>query len=76
MAIYKRDWKKDETIDMKKTNSWLGLMLSSHIEGFIVAVQEQELDMKETRKRTISKERKKWTQNVEFVSNRKNQCTT
>ena len=42
---------KDETEDMKKTNSWLGLKLSSHIEGFMPAVQEQELDTKETRKR-------------------------
>ena len=42
---------KDETIDMKTTNSWLSLKLSSHIEGFMAAVQEQELDMKETRKR-------------------------
>ena len=69
---------KDETIDMKKANSWLGLKLSSHIEGFMAAVQEQELDTKETRKRREKNQqrKKKMTQNVEFVSNRKNRCTT
>ena len=50
---------KDETIDMKKTNSWLGLKLSSHIEGFMAAVQEQELDTKETRKRRQKNQQRK-----------------
>ena len=51
---------KDKTIDMKKTNSWLSLKLSSHIEGFMAAVQEQELDTKETRKRrAMNQQRKK-----------------
>ena len=36
---------------MKKMKSWLGLKLSPHIEGFMAAVQEQELDTKETKKR-------------------------
>ena len=42
---------KDETIDMKKTNKWLNLHLPAHTEGYITAIQEQELDTKETRKR-------------------------
>ena len=46
---------------MKKTNSWLGLKLSSHIyiEGFMAAVQEKELDMKETRKRREKNQQRK-----------------
>ena len=40
-----------EEIDMKETNNWLQLRLTSHMEGYINAIQEQELDTKETRKR-------------------------
>ena len=36
---------------MKETNSWLQLRLKSHLEGYINAIQEQELNTKETRKR-------------------------
>ena len=35
---------EDETIDMKKTNKWLNLHLPAHTEGYITAIQEQELD--------------------------------
>ena len=42
---------EDETINMKKTNKWLNLHLPAHTEGYITAIQEQELDTKETRKR-------------------------
>ena len=42
---------EDKTIDIKKTNKWLNLHLPAHTEGYIAAIQEQELDTKETRKR-------------------------
>ena len=33
---------------MNKTNKWLNQKLSSHVEGFVAAIQEQELDTKDT----------------------------
>ena len=45
---------KDETIDMEKMNNWLGLKLSSHIEGFMAAVQEQEHERNKEKKREES----------------------
>ena len=50
MTIYKKLLSGDDTIDMKKTNKWLHLRLSSHAEGYLSAIQEQELDVKETRR--------------------------
>ena len=62
--IHKREWLKkvthgyhqtqiesQENIDTQKTNKWLSLRLSSHIEGFVCALQEQEIDTKSLRKR-------------------------
>ena len=43
-----RQTQEDDCIDQKATQKWLKLRLTSHIEGFVVAVQEQEIDMKET----------------------------
>ena len=40
-----------DEIDMKETNSWLQLRLTSHLESYINTIQEQELNTKETRKR-------------------------
>ena len=48
-----------EEIDMKETNNWLQLRLTSHMEGYINAFQEQELDTKETRKRRKKDQEKK-----------------
>ena len=45
MAPYKTRSGED-TIDMKRTNNWLNL----HAEGYLTAIQEQKLDVKETRK--------------------------
>ena len=42
---------EDETIDLKKTSKWLNLHLPAHTERYITAIEEQELDTKETRKR-------------------------
>ena len=41
----------DEMVDMNRTNKWLNLRLTAHMEGFIAAAQEQELRTKETQKR-------------------------
>ena len=38
-------------IDMKATNKWLDLRLTSHLEGYTVAIMEQEINTKETMKR-------------------------
>ena len=50
---------RDDTIDMKKTNKWLNLRLFAHAEGYLSAIQEQELDVKETRKRQEKNQQKK-----------------
>ena len=42
---------KDDTIDQKATNNWLQQRFSVHVEGYIMSIQEQELDTNETRKR-------------------------
>ena len=41
----------NEFIDMKATNKWLDLRLTSHLEGYTVAIMEQEINTKETMKR-------------------------
>ena len=41
----------NEFIDMKATNKWLDLRLMSHLEGYTVAIIEQEINIKETMKR-------------------------
>ena len=60
---------------MNKTNKWLNQKLSSLVEGFVAAIQEQELDTKDTRKRgrKTKKENNKWTSDVEFVANMRSQ---
>ena len=55
---------EDETIDMKKTNKWLNLHLPAHTEGYITAIQEQELDTKETRKRREKHPEKKKSMDI------------
>ena len=41
----------NEFIDTKATNKWLDLRLTSHLEGYTVAIMEQEINTKETMKR-------------------------
>ena len=69
---------EDETIDMKKTNKWLNLHLPAHTEGYITAIQEQELDTKETRKRREKhREKKKSMENyAEYARKQKSLCIT
>ena len=50
---------KDDTIDQKATNNWLQQRFSAHVEGYIMSIQEQELDTKETRKRREKNQEKK-----------------
>ena len=38
----------DQNIDTEKTNQWLNLRFTSHIEGYVSAIQEQEIETKET----------------------------
>ena len=45
---------------MKKTNKWLNLRLTEHVEGYVKAIQEQELNTKERqrgREKDIQKKR-------------------
>ena len=52
---------EDETVDISKTNKWMNLRLTAHVEGFITAAQEQDLSMKETQKRREKDPKKKRT---------------
>ena len=47
----KRMLEQDTFVDKKRTNGWLNLKLTSHVEGYIAAMQKQELNTKETQKR-------------------------
>ena len=48
-----------DEIDTKETNNWINLRLTSHLEGFICALQEQEIDMKSLRKSRESDQEKR-----------------
>ena len=41
---HKSKAKRILTDDTQKTNKWQSLRLSSHLEGFVCALQEQEID--------------------------------
>ena len=56
---------KDTNVDNKATNQWLGLNMSSHIEGYIMAQQEQEINTRDSLKR---KELEKETRNEQHLS--------
>ena len=68
---------EDETVDISKTNKWMKLRLTEHVEGFITAAQEQELSTKETQKRREKdpEKREQWIQDVGFVTNTLSQFT-
>ena len=55
---------EDETVDISKTNKWMNLRLTAHVEGFITAAQEQEMNMKETQKRRGKDPQKKRTKDT------------
>ena len=64
-------------LDMKKTKKWLNLRLTAHVQGYVKAVQDQELNTKETQRRRekkICRRNGLWIPNVECVIKRANQC--
>ena len=66
-------------IDMKETNSWLQLRLTSHLEGYINAIQEQELNTKdqESKEKKIRKRESRWIlQPSESAAKKANPFTT
>ena len=68
----------DEMVNMNRTNKWLNLRLTAHMEGFIATAQEQELSTKETQKRQEKDLRKKKTMDTrcaEFATSNQNRCT-
>ena len=48
-------------IDMKKTKKWLRLRLTAHVEGYVKAIQDQELNTKETQRKRGKNMQKKRT---------------
>ena len=56
---YMQKLEEMEEIDIKKANDGLQLRLTSHVEGYISAIQEQELCTKKTRKRREKDQEKK-----------------
>ena len=52
---------QDEMIDMKKTKKWLSSRLTAHVEGYVGAVQDHELNTKETKRRRERDMQKKRT---------------
>ena len=61
MGIYRNILQQDEMIDMRKTNKWLNLRLTAHVESYVKAIQEQELNTKETQRRREKDMQKKRT---------------
>ena len=53
----KRTPEQDEFIDKERTNRCTNLKLTAHVQGYINAVQEQELNAKETQRRKEKGER-------------------
>ena len=41
----------DTSVDMKATSQWLISNMSSHVEGYLMAIQEQEINTKDVLKR-------------------------
>ena len=57
-----------QNIDTEKMNQLLNLRFTSHIEGYVSAIQEQEIETKETRKRRVK--------NPEIKRNMNTKCRT
>ena len=57
---------KDDTTDQKATNNWLQQRFSAHVEGYIMSIQKQELDTKETRKRREKNQEKKNRMDIRY----------
>ena len=49
-GYYQTQIECQDEIDTKGRNNWLNLHLTSHLEGFVCTIQEQEIDTKSLRK--------------------------
>ena len=54
---------EDTTVDRSATNQWLKSNMSSHVEGYLMAMQEQEINTKDALKRKEKNLEKKRTMN-------------
>ena len=50
-GYHQKQIESQDNIDMTKSNNWLSIRFTSHIEGFICAMQEQEINTRGLRKR-------------------------
>ena len=50
-GYYLSQIEKEDDISKVETNAWLKKRLTSHVEGFIGAIQEQELNTRDVQKR-------------------------
>ena len=67
---------QNKNVDQKATAKWLQLRLLSHVEGYIMAAQKQEIDTKETRKRREKDPEKKRSMDTRYrICHQHNQST-
>ena len=50
-GYHQKQIESQDNIDVTKSNNWLSIRVTSHIEGFICTMQEQEIDTRGLRKR-------------------------
>ena len=50
-GYHQKQIESQDNLDVTKSNSWLSIRFTSHIEGFICAMQEQKIDTRGMRKR-------------------------
>ena len=62
---------EDTSVDNKATNQWLKSNMSSHVEGYIMALQEQEMNTRDSLKR---KELEKETRNEQHMPIMMKEC--
>ena len=63
---------EDTSVDNKATNQWLKSNMSSHVEGYILALQEQEINIRDSLKRKEKNLKKKQEMNSTCRLCRKN----
>ena len=67
-GCHQKQIESQDNIDVTKSNNWLSIRFTSHIEGFICAMQEQEIDTRGLRKRREKDVTKKKSINVHVES--------
>ena len=65
---------EDTSVDNKATNQWLKSNMSSHVEGYIMALQEQEINTRDSLKRKKRKELEKETRNEQHLPIMPKEC--